>query len=135
MEQKEDLDDQILGLTKTEIHSLLVRNTTGMLNNTRTRFGVRMKEPISCKGILVGVDSVRRLKDGSSINLMMLNTYLIKLVSKFTRLGSLLLNTTTIFLAQAYEVVVEQLQEVGVQKVFTTIKETNQVVLLKSKII
>lgn len=92
-----------------------------------------MKEPISCKGIIVGVDSVRRPKDGSLINLMMLNTYLIKLVSKFTRLGSLLLNTTTIFLAQAYEVVVEQLQEVGVQKVFTTIRETNQVVLLKSK--
>lgn len=127
------MDDQILGLTKTEIHSLLVRNTTEMLNNTRTRFGVRMKEPISCKVILVGVDSVRRPKDGSLINLMMLNTYLIKLVSKFTRLGSLPLNTTTISLAQAYEVVVEQLQEVGVQKVFTTIRETNQVVLLKSK--
>lgn len=92
-----------------------------------------MKEPISCKVIIVCVDSVRRPKDGSLINLMMLNTYLIKLVSKFTRLGSLLLNTTTIFLAQAYEVVVEQLQEVGVQKVFTTIRETNQVVLLKSK--
>ena len=127
------MDDQILGLTKTEIHSLLVRNTTEMLNNTRTRFGVRMKEPIRCKVIIVGVDSVRRPKDGSLINLMMLNTYLIKLVSKFTRLGSLPLNTTTILLAQAYEVVVELLQEVGVQKVFTTIRETNQVVLLKSK--
>jgi hypothetical protein len=133
VEQAEDLEDQILGLTKTEIHSLLVKNTTEMLNNTRTRFGVRMKEPISCKLTLVGVDSVRRLKDGSLINLMMLNTYLIKLVSKFTRLGSLPLNTITILLAQAYEVVVELLQEVGVQKVFTTIRETNQVVLLKSK--